>query len=348
MFRPHPDRQPRGRRPRVAPYRLRAVLLSTLVALTAAGCGDTDDGSGGKGGSDAITFESCGKSFTLDRAPRRVVITTDALADTLFALGVGDRIVAKTRGESAPAPELRKRLAALPSLGARNPGTEALVAAKPDLLITDQIEKVSGNQGSPTIAELRKLGIATYVVGGGCAKDLTSDTSGLDSLDGDLDQLGTVFDVKERARALADRLHGKLDDVRQRVADRPKRKVAEISRVAGQLYVTSGGLSNDVLRRAGGENVFADLPGQFAPVSAEQIIARDPEAIIVDDFTASTKGQNESIAFLKRTFPQTEAVKKGRFLAIDSAKTGARGSTRPVDGVVEAARFLHPSAFRAQ
>ncbi|MFD5556464.1 ABC transporter substrate-binding protein [Streptomyces sp. NPDC127068] len=323
-------------------------MLSALVALAAVGCADTDDGSSEGGGSGAITFESCGKTFSLDRAPKRVVITTDALADTLYALGVGDRIVAKTRGESAPAPELKKRLAALPSLGSRNPSTEALVAAKPDLLITDQIEKVSGNQGSPTIAELKKLGIATYVVSGGCAKDLAADTSGLASLDADLDQLGTIFAVEKRADALTDRLHGKLDDVRKRIAEQPERKVVEISRVAGQLYVTSGGLSHDVLKRAGGTNVFADLPGQFAPISAEQIIARNPGAIIVDDFTASAEGQKESIAFLKRTFPHTDAVKKGRILAIDSAKTGARGSTRPVDGVVDVARFLHPSAFRSQ
>ncbi|MGA6169175.1 ABC transporter substrate-binding protein [Streptomyces sp. NPDC012600] len=326
-------------------------MLSTLVALAAVGvtgCGGTDAGSRQESGASRITFESCSRTVELDRVPERVVITTDAIADTLFALGVGDRIVAKTRGESAPAPELKDRLAALPSLGTRNPGVEALVAAKPDLLITDQVEKVSGKLGSPSIAELKKLGIATYVVGGGCAADLRSDTSGLDALDTDIQQLGTIFGVKADARKLADKLRGSLDDVRRRTAQEPRQEVAEISQVAGQLYVTSGGLSNDVLQRAGGKNVFADLPGQFAPVSPEQVVARNPRAIIVDNFTATTKGRNEAVAFLNRTFPTVDAVKEGRVLVIDAAKTGARGSTRPVEGVTEIARFLHPGAFRTQ
>ncbi|WP_257133561.1 ABC transporter substrate-binding protein [Streptomyces sp. f51] len=215
-------------------------------------------------------------------------------------------------------------------------------------MITDQVEKVSGKLGSPSIAELEKLGIATYVVGGGCAADLREDTSGLEALDGDIRQLGTIFGVEARAQKLAEKMNGRLDDVRKQVAQEPRTKVAKLSQVAGRLYVTSGGLSDDVIERAGGTNVFADLPGQFAPVSPEQIIERDPQSVIVDNFTATTTGENEAIAYLNRTFPTVEAVKKQRVLVIDAAKSGARGSTRPVEGVAEIARFLHPSTSRSQ
>ncbi|MEU6485854.1 ABC transporter substrate-binding protein [Streptomyces sp. NPDC046887] len=351
MFQPHLDAPSSSRGPRDARNRPRAVIVGALVALTAAGasgCSRTGTDARQEGGAGRITFESCGQSVELDRVPQRVVITTDAIADTLDGLGVADRIVAKTRGESAPAPELKARLAALPSLGSRNPSIEALVAAKPELLITDQVEKVSGKAGSPSIAELKKLGIATYVVGGGCAADLRSDTSGLDALDGDLRQLGTIFGVRARAQELTDELHGSLDDIRKKTAQAPKPKVAELSQVAGQLYVTSGGLSHDVLTRAGGTNVFADLPGQFAPVSPEQIVARNPQAIVIDNFTATTDGRNEALAYLNKTFPTVEAIKKKRILAIDAAKTGARGSTRPVQGVTEIAGFLHPGTTRSQ
>ncbi|MEV3873180.1 ABC transporter substrate-binding protein [Streptomyces sp. NPDC049906] len=348
MLQPHFDRTSRSRAPHFAPLRFRAVALGAILALAAVGCGGSDDTGGGKGEPSRIAFESCGERLELDRAPQRVAITTDAIADTLFDLGVGKRIVAKTRGESAPAPELRDRLADLPSLGARNPSTEAMMAAKLDLLITDQVEKVSGKQGSPTVAELKRLGIATYVVGGGCAKDLAADASGLEALDGDLRQLGRIFEVEDRAKKVADQKREELDDVRRRVADQPKRSVAKISRVAGQLYVTSGGLSNDVIERAGGKNLFAELPGQFAPISAEQIVARNPHAIIIDNFAASEAGHKESIEFLKKTFPTVDAVKEGRVLVMDAAKSGARGSTRPVEGVAETARFLHPSAFAAE
>ncbi|MFE2974488.1 ABC transporter substrate-binding protein [Streptomyces sp. NPDC059258] len=242
----------------------------------------------------------------------------------------------------------QERLAALPGLGVRNPGVEALATAAPDLLITDQVEKVSGEVGSPSIADLERLGIATYVVGGGCAADLGEDTSGLEALDGDIRQLGTIFGVEARAEELADELNGSLDGVRRQLAQRPRTKVAKLSQVAGRLYVTSGGLSNDVIERAGGTNVLADLPGQFVPVGPEEIFARNPRSIIVDDFTATTAGRNDAIAYLNRTFPTVDAVRNGRVLVIDAAKTGARGSTRPVEGVTEIARFLHPSTSRSR
>ncbi|WP_257133562.1 hypothetical protein [Streptomyces sp. f51] len=133
MYQPHRDRpSARSRRPLAPPSRPRAALLSGLVALTAigaTGCGGGDAGARQESENRTIAFDSCSRTVELDRLPQRVAITTDAIADTLFELGVGDRIVAKTRGESAPAPELKERLAALPSLGTRNPGVEALVGA---------------------------------------------------------------------------------------------------------------------------------------------------------------------------------------------------------------------------
>ncbi|MGW7531639.1 ABC transporter substrate-binding protein [Amycolatopsis sp. NPDC054798] len=341
------DRERAGQRPHA---RLRASAACVLIALTAAGgaaCGNPDTSTGQRGKQGEIGFASCGENFALDHPPSRVVILNDAIADTLFALGVGDRIVAKTRGESAPLPELKDRLGALPDLGPRVPGTEALLAAKPDLLISDQVEKISGRQGGPAIGELKRMKIPAYVVNG-CAKDQDAHGNGLDSLFTDLQQLGKIFGVPARAQALTDQLRARLNDVQARTARQPKLTVAGVSQVANQLYVTSGGLANDVLDRAGGTNLFADQPGQFAPISAEQIVARNPQTIVVDDFTASERGRADAISFLERTFPIVDAVKQHRVLVIDAAKTGAHGSIRPVEGVEEVARFLHPSAFAAQ
>ncbi|WP_278262528.1 ABC transporter substrate-binding protein [Nocardia sp. AG03] len=320
--------------------------LVAAVALVAAGCGgDTGADDRAEAGPAPISFGTCGQSVTMERTPQRVAILNDGLADTLFALGVGDKIVAKTRGESSPTPELSERLAALPSLGTRNPSAEALVAAQPDLLVADQVAKVSGNQGSPSIDELRQLGIATYVADGGCAQGLTADTTGVDSLFADIDRFGTIFGIEEQAATLAGQLRARLDDIRARTGTPARVDVVEVSQVGGQLYVTTGGMSGDVLERAGGNNLFAELPGQYAPISAEQVIARNPQVIIVDDYTASESGRKTAIDFLTSTFPTTDAVRNGRVLAIDAARTGARGSIRVVDGVDEIARFLYPNAF---
>jgi iron complex transport system substrate-binding protein len=55
---------------------------------------------------------------------------------------------------------------------------------------------------------------------------------------------------------------------------------------------TAGGSAvlTDVIRRAGGRNIFADLAADWTKVSWEQVIARRPQLIVVHDYQFEGQG----------------------------------------------------------
>src|SRR5205823_12140074 len=82
-----------------------------------------------------------------------------------------------------------------------------------------------------------------------------------------------VANMRARARQVADRLQG---------ARRPRVYFEIDGSDPARPWVAGGeGSYSDLIRMAGGENVFWDVRSAAAQVSLEQIIARDPEVIIV-------------------------------------------------------------------
>lgn len=337
MAQPQSPREPRrpGGRSSIV------VALASVMALAAAGCTAAGDADGTQR-SGTVSVKSCGRTVSLDAPPQRVVIIGAALSDTLFALGLGDRISGVVAAGAAPLPKHRAALKKLPDLGDQNPSREALIASKPDLVISEQAHQLSGSRGTPSIKDLEASGIAAYVSAGGCAKSTDSDTSSIVStVLTDIENYGTLFGVRDRARELAARCTRQLDEVKEKLADRPPVRVAQISQIGGQIYAAAGAEGKD-LALSGADNVFADLPGTAVPVSTEQVTARNPQAFILFDSSASRR---QGIDYLERTFPTTDAVKNKRLFDIEPTLVGSAGSTRQVTAIVEIAEFLHPNAF---
>lgn len=67
---------------------------------------------------------------------------------------------------------------------------------------------------------------------------------------------------------------------------------------ADRLYTIGGtGFQNNLVEMAGGKNIFGDLEKDFADVSMEELVARNPEAIIIVEYYTADLGK-EKIAFL--------------------------------------------------
>jgi iron complex transport system substrate-binding protein len=57
---------------------------------------------------------------------------------------------------------------------------------------------------------------------------------------------------------------------------------------------------SDLIGRAGGVNVFADLDAGWSAVSWEQVLARRPQLIVVDDYASGAAGLRRKRAALER------------------------------------------------
>ena len=92
---------------------------------------------------------------------------------------------------------------------------------------------------------------------------------------------------------------------------------------------------NDVIKAAGGENIFADLSDAYPMVSEETIIAREPAVILIP---AST-GLESSAVSLRNGWADIPAVKGGRVFVVDD-NVYTRPGPRVADVVLELSDLL--------
>jgi iron complex transport system substrate-binding protein len=196
--------------------------------------------------------------------PARIVSTSPSITETLFALGLGDRVVGVSTYCRYPA-----EVAKLPKVGTYlKPEPETIARLKPDLVFV---------QAGPhqTASQLGAIGIKTASVdSGSLAKVFTT-----------IKQIGTAASVPERADTLVADLNAGLDRVKAAVAGKPPRKVLIIvGRQTGTLSdiiaVGPGSYLHDIATIAGGVNVLASSKLQYPRISMETVISSAPDVII--------------------------------------------------------------------
>ena len=108
--------------------------------------------------------------------------------------------------------------------------------------------------------------------------------------------------------------------------------------------VGPGNFVHDLLAMAGGDNVFADASAPFPQVSFEEVLARDPQVIVLADAPFGIT----ATAVKERTgWDVLAAVRDDRILEVSPVLGDmiSRPGPRIADGLEELARFMHPEAF---
>ena len=200
---------------------------------------------------------------TVRVAPRRIVALAPSSVEIVCGLGAGDRLAGVGRFVSFP-PELSD----LPRVGGLyDPDLEQILSLEPDLLIT--------RGASAALARLcSDNGIELY----------EDPTDTLSDLFRAIEEIGSRLGLPTQAEDLATRTRAELDQVRQRVADRPPVGVLLTMRRLGPIRsiytVGRGPYLNDLLEIAGGRNLFSNIDLPYPEVGGEQVLAAAPEVIV--------------------------------------------------------------------
>lgn len=289
-----------------------AVGLGLLLLVLASGCGpdepavEADDV--GRAPGDSISLvDDAGRELLLPRPPRRIVSLVPSATEILLALEAADRIVARTEYDSVPA------LEELPSVGGGlHPNLERLVAMDPDLVI-----RFAGPSDRETPARLTELGIPHLAVR----------PDGIEDVRRIVRLLGRVTAAPGRADSLVARMDSTLSTVRARVESRPPRQVAFVLGGSPPWVAGPGTFVDELLRVAGGRNVFADLGELYGPVSREAFVSRPVDLVITS--------QREELDFVPEDVPVHRVSPDVETPGLDLGE-----SARTL------ARILHPRAFR--
>jgi iron complex transport system substrate-binding protein len=268
------------------------------------------------------------RTVTLAGPAQRVVSLAPNLSETLFAIGAGSQVVGRDEFSDYPA-EVKSLPSVGGSMGKLNP--EAIVNLKPDLVLAADINTAE------QVQSLEKLGLTVYM--------LPNPTT----MDGIYQNLQTVAELTGRqaeAATLVASLKGRVAAVDSKIAAVTERPLVyyELDATDPNAPYTAGPGSfvDQLIQEAGGQNVGSDLKDQWAQISIEQLLVKDPDIIILGDFAYGVTVEQLS---QRAGWTSLKAMKDGKIFNIDD-NTVSRPGPRLVDGLETLAKLFHPDLFQ--
>jgi iron complex transport system substrate-binding protein len=266
--------------------------------------------------------DEAGRRVQLATHIDRIVSLAPNLTEIVYAVGAGDRLVGDTEYCDYPAPA--KNVAKIGDT--IHPSIERIIALKPQVVLVS-----TASQLEAFTKQLDEQKIAVYVTNPRSLEEVFRSIAMLGDLFGTHEQAATlVADLRRRTTAVEAKIKG-------------TNPVAVFYQVSGEPLYTIGRESylTDLVRRAGGSSVTADVSGAFPRYSDEAALAARPDAIILPS-GGSMGDANSTVAASLKNSP---AAMNKRVYKINDDHL-SRPGPRLVDGLEEMARALHPEAFR--
>ena len=168
----------------------------------------------------------------------------------------------------------------------------------------------------------------------------------------DILPLGMIFDVQDRAEALVAEIQGELDNISTYLADKDRLTVAVLEDEGGTYRVYGEDTLGGNVATSGGAELAVGKHGDNGNISAEDLIAANPDAIFMvwyNGYTVNdTDYAGEQVVELiteNPAFASLDAVKNGRVFAINLNNVYCSGM-RTLDGVLDFAQHLYPELYQ--
>ncbi|WP_229521916.1 ABC transporter substrate-binding protein [Paenibacillus monticola] len=253
------------------------------------------------------------KSQIFDKAPEKVVANTQGAAELLIKLGLTDKMVGVAalygEGDPAVAEEFKK----IPVISKEYASKELVVGASPDLVLGRSDLYADADWGVGTVEGLNELGIKTFV------QNTSVKGATLESLYKDIEQLGQIFDVQEKASAYIEELNKRAQTLKDATAASGEKTFAYVSDGGeGAIAIYSGNtdtFAGDVLGLLGLKNSFGTVTGD---ISKEQLIATNPDVLLLSSYTGGPDSEQTLGAFYADASLQSlNAIKNKTIYVID-------------------------------
>lgn len=237
--------------------------------------------------------DDSGHALDLPRPPQRIVTLGAHLAEQLFALGAGDRVVGVSRFTDFP-PEVQQRPVVGDAIAIHH---EAIAQLKPDLVLV-------WRSGFPERARapLQRLGVPVY----------ESEIRSVAELAGSLRRLGRLLGRTEAGEEQARRVEQQWAALQAEYASRAPVRVFYQVWHQPLMTINREHLIHQAITACGGRNLFAELPALTPTVSWEAAVQRNPQVIAM---AGSPSDHPERGRWPQ--FPGVEAVKAQRFALVE-------------------------------
>lgn len=296
---------------------MRVIGFTTfLIWLAVFGCGQRPSSATG----DQTYEDQLNRRISLAREPKRIISLSPAHTELLFSLGAGDRVVGVSAFCNYPADVKTKT-----NIGGPDPAKlslETIVSLKPDFVLADS------NYQKQAVESLERLRVPA----------LAYEANSID----DIVRVMTVLN-----RILGDSTTGKKS-VEQFERDAKTLTVGRYPNPPTVLYLAGeqpifaaggGSFTNELIERAGGKNLFADIKDKYPNVSEEEILRRNPDVIVLARPADPEAKRKELLA--RPTWQKLKAIQNQRIVFVDE-DMASRPGPRILDAIRELELALHP------
>ena len=270
-----------------------------------------------------IVTDETGRRVAIPADVKRVVTLAPNLTETIYALGLEERLAGDTDYcDTPPAAKLKPHVG-----GAQNPSLEAIVALHPDLVLaTTSINRPE------TADALAKIGVPVYTTDPQTVRGMLESTA----------QIANVMGAGAQGTELVARLQARLDAIAARLTDVPPAHVLFVVWENPLITIGQNTFIADALRWAGAESVI--VSGQKWPhITFEEVVRLQPDYIVFASNHAGFESEELGALRSREDWKQLRAVELGH-VAVMSEEVN-RPSPGLVDAIEQVAREVHPEAF---
>ena len=235
-------------------------------------------------------------------ANEKIITLSPAVNEIVFALGMGDNIIANT--QFCDYPEISKSIEKVGGYGSVS--LEKVVNLNPSIIINQNYDKKLNSS-------LNALGFKTLVY----------KTDSLDDIKFAIKDLGDVFNRQNEAKILNTNIENSLKNIENIVENQKILFViSPQNRLSNQIYVTNNYIYfEDIIKKSGNKNAYQSSLKSQPAINSEKLILLNPDIIILLAPYLKSDKQKDDMLNLWKNLP-VNASKKENIYIIDKTYSG--------------------------
>ena len=253
-----------------------------------------------------IFFSLVNFSFAYDR----IVSLSPSGTEIIFALGLNDKLVART--DFCTFPEEAKSIDSVGGFDGKSFNIETILSFNPDFVY------LTNGMHNHLINILEGLGIKVYL----------SDVNSIEDIYKEITEISKLFGIEKIGKQYVEKMSFELNNIKK---DNVQKTI--YCEIFNSPFLTCGKNSfiNDIIEYAGGKNIFDFLESSYPQVSEEIIIMSNPKIILAPDYSETDL---EKI-YYRNAWQNIDAIKNKKVFSVSGDIF-----TRPGPRVVEAVKLL--------
>lgn len=269
--------------------------------------------------------DQMGREVTIEKLPERIISLAPSNTEILFTLGLEDRIVGVT--DFCDYPEAAKSKEKIG--GFSEPNIEKIISLQPDLILATSMHQ-------KPVEELEKLNVPSVVL----------DPKDFEDVFTSIEIIGKATGQDDKAAAIVGDLKARVKDVDDKVIKLTEDERPKVYYEIWPSPITTAGpgtFVNDIIQRAGGENIAKDAKKAYPQYSQEMIVAKNPDIIIFSHHGSSNQSAEDILN--RQGWESIEAIKNNKVFYVEENLV-QRATPRLVDGLEQLAMMMHPELFK--